>query len=151
MVNAVHRSIVQMVSFSDFFFFAPIIDFKYIRCYIVVDLDQDLDSISTTTTTTTTTSTTTSTTTAKPTSILSQSIQFSREGCEMDGFHYNDGDLIPSDPAKPCEICYCIQNRSMCTLQECRLEGVTGCEPIYQRNTCCPVKYDCCKLKTNSM
>ncbi|KPM06446.1 tenectin-like protein, partial [Sarcoptes scabiei] len=115
-----------------------------INCPDVVDLDQDLDAISTTTTTTTTTSTTTSTTTAKPTSILSQSIQFSREGCEMDGFHYNDGDLIPSDPAKPCEICYCIQNRSMCTLQECRLEGVTGCEPIYQRNTCCPVKYDCC-------
>lgn len=91
--------------------------------------------------TTTTEEPTTTTTTEKPEPVGGAV----GDGCFLDGRFYEEGAQIPSEPDKPCELCYCIQNRSTCVLQECQLKGVTGCEPIYAQSTCCPVKYNCCK------
>ena len=49
---------------------------------------------------------------------------------------------IPSDPASPCDLCYCIRNHTACVMQECILQ-VQGCEPVFVDGVCCPVKYIC--------
>uniref|UniRef100_T1GF36 VWFC domain-containing protein n=1 Tax=Megaselia scalaris TaxID=36166 RepID=T1GF36_MEGSC len=49
---------------------------------------------------------------------------------------------IPSNPNKPCELCYCIKNQTSCLMQECTLH-IDGCQPIYNKNSCCPVRYNC--------
>ena len=51
---------------------------------------------------------------------------------------------VPRDPERPCELCYCIRNSTVCVMQECTLK-VDGCDPIYQDGVCCPVKYMCGK------
>ena len=66
------------------------------------------------------------------------------DGCYIEGQHYREGALIPSDADKPCEVCYCIRNSSACVIQECTL-GVSGCSPVYSPNSCCPTRYNCCK------
>ncbi|CAH1374985.1 unnamed protein product [Tenebrio molitor] len=63
-------------------------------------------------------------------------------GCSIDGLFYSDGARVPSDPNKPCELCYCIRNKTACVMQECTLK-VEGCKPVYQEGVCCPVRYDC--------
>ena len=66
------------------------------------------------------------------------------EGCYVDGEYYREGSHIPSNPEKPCEVCYCIRNSSSCVVQECTL-GVSGCSPVYSSKTCCPTRYNCCE------
>lgn len=66
-------------------------------------------------------------------------------GCSIDNLFYSDGARVPSDPNKPCELCYCIRNRTACVMQECTLK-IEGCKPVYQEGVCCPVKYDCGKF-----
>ena len=66
------------------------------------------------------------------------------EGCYIEGEHYREGALIPSDPDKPCEVCYCIRNSSACVIQECTL-GVSGCSPVFSPKSCCPTRYNCCE------
>lgn len=78
-------------------------------------------------------------------------ISFVSPGCYVDGKHYEEGEQLPSDPEKPCELCYCIQNSSTCALQECQLSTVTGCQPIYGKNKCCPVKYNCSSENAKAM
>lgn len=63
-------------------------------------------------------------------------------GCEIEGKNYPDGAQVIGDPSKPCELCYCIRNRTACVMQECILH-VEGCEPIFQSGVCCPVRYQC--------
>lgn len=63
-------------------------------------------------------------------------------GCNVDNKFYADGAQLPSDPNNPCELCYCIRNRTTCLMQECTLR-VAGCKPLYHPGICCPVKYDC--------
>ncbi|CAB0010456.1 unnamed protein product [Nesidiocoris tenuis] len=64
-------------------------------------------------------------------------------GCVLDdNTFYADGAQVPSDPKKPCELCYCIRNQTACVMQECTL-NVEGCKPVYQEGVCCPVRYDC--------
>ncbi|CAH1403904.1 unnamed protein product [Nezara viridula] len=64
-------------------------------------------------------------------------------GCLLeDNTFYADGAQVPSDPRKPCELCYCIRNHTACVMQECTL-NVEGCKPVYQEGVCCPVRYDC--------
>lgn len=70
--------------------------------------------------------------------------QLDKYGCSIDKLFYSDGARVPSDPRKPCELCYCIRNRTACVMQECTL-NIEGCKPVYQEGTCCPVKYDCGK------
>ncbi|XP_035731328.1 titin homolog [Vespa mandarinia] len=63
-------------------------------------------------------------------------------GCKIDDRFYPDGAQLPLDPQNPCELCYCIKNRTTCVIQECTLR-VAGCKPAYQPGVCCPVKYNC--------
>ncbi|CAH0381827.1 unnamed protein product [Bemisia tabaci] len=63
-------------------------------------------------------------------------------GCTIRNSFFADGVQVPSDPKKPCELCYCIRNRTACVMQECTLH-VEGCRPVYQPGICCPVKYEC--------
>lgn len=68
-------------------------------------------------------------------------------GCTIEGLFYTDGARVPSNPNKPCELCYCIRNKTACVMQECTL-NIEGCKPVYQEGVCCPVKYDCGKFLT---
>lgn len=52
---------------------------------------------------------------------------------------------VPPNPEKPCELCYCIRNRTACIMQECTLH-VEGCRPVYHEGVCCPIRYDCGKF-----
>ncbi|XP_053657637.1 titin [Anopheles marshallii] len=63
-------------------------------------------------------------------------------GCSINGRFYPEGAQVPSNPQKPCELCYCIRNMTTCVMQECTLH-IDGCQPIYNKGVCCPVKYDC--------
>uniref|UniRef100_A0A182J4Q6 VWFC domain-containing protein n=1 Tax=Anopheles atroparvus TaxID=41427 RepID=A0A182J4Q6_ANOAO len=63
-------------------------------------------------------------------------------GCSISGRFYPDGAQVPSNPQKPCELCYCIRNMTTCVMQECTLH-IDGCQPIYNKGVCCPVRYDC--------
>ncbi|XP_050071663.1 mucin-4 [Anopheles maculipalpis] len=63
-------------------------------------------------------------------------------GCSISGRFYPEGAQVPSNPQKPCELCYCIRNMTTCVMQECTLH-IDGCQPIYNKGVCCPVKYDC--------
>lgn len=63
-------------------------------------------------------------------------------GCSIDGKLYPEGAQVPSNPNKPCELCYCIRNRTSCLMQECTLH-IDGCTPIYNRGSCCPMRYNC--------
>lgn len=66
-------------------------------------------------------------------------------GCSIDSKFYPEGAQVPSNPNKPCELCYCIKNRTSCLMQECTLH-IDGCTPIYNKGSCCPVRYNCGKL-----
>ena len=55
---------------------------------------------------------------------------------------YSDGAQVDLDLEKPCELCYCIRNRTACVMQECILH-VEGCEPEFEPGVCCPVRYKC--------
>ncbi|XP_046680257.1 titin [Homalodisca vitripennis] len=84
--------------------------------------------------------TSSTTTLATPSSAVGH---LSNYGCTLeDNTFYPDGVQMPSDPKKPCELCYCIRNHTACVRQECTL-NVEGCRPVYQEGVCCPVRYDC--------
>ncbi|XP_030573388.1 uncharacterized protein LOC115771709 [Drosophila novamexicana] len=63
-------------------------------------------------------------------------------GCSIEEKFYPEGAQVPSNPNKPCELCYCINNQTKCVMQECTLH-VDGCTPIYNKGSCCPVRYSC--------
>uniref|UniRef100_A0A182T9K6 VWFC domain-containing protein n=1 Tax=Anopheles maculatus TaxID=74869 RepID=A0A182T9K6_9DIPT len=63
-------------------------------------------------------------------------------GCSINGRFYPEGAQVPSNPQKPCELCYCIRNMTTCVMQECTLH-IDGCQPIYNKGVCCLLKYDC--------
>jgi len=73
---------------------------------------------------------------------LASSADEETHGCHIDGEYYQDGMQVPRDPERPCELCYCIKNSTVCVMQECTLK-VDGCTPINQEGVCCPVKYMC--------
>lgn len=65
-------------------------------------------------------------------------------GCEHEGKLYEDGSQVPSKGK--CEHCYCMRNEIVCAIQECR-PPCEGCIPIWSDNdSCCPEKYECCKI-----
>lgn len=66
-------------------------------------------------------------------------------GCSINGRFYAEGAQVPSNSNKPCELCYCIRNMTACVMQECTLH-IDGCQPIYNKGVCCPVRYSCGKL-----
>lgn len=87
----------------------------------------------------------TSTTNAPDTSSDSTEVGFhDNYGCSVNNKFYADGAQLPTHPNNPCELCYCIRNRTTCVMQECTLR-VAGCNPVYHPGICCPVKYQCGK------
>ena len=66
-------------------------------------------------------------------------------GCSISGQFYAEGAQVPSAKNKPCELCYCIRNVTACVMQECTLH-IDGCQPIYNKGVCCPVRYSCGKF-----
>lgn len=86
-------------------------------------------------------STTQATTSLAPVTDSTELAPYDR-GCEMNGKYYADGAQVEGDANKPCELCYCIRNRTACVMQECILH-VEGCEPVFQPGVCCPVRYRC--------
>lgn len=86
-------------------------------------------------------------TTSAPTSEIDQQSETGigfrdNYGCTVDSKFYADGAQMPGNPHNPCELCYCIRNRTTCLMQECTLK-VVGCKPVYHPGICCPVKYNC--------
>lgn len=71
---------------------------------------------------------------------------FSISGCFLNDSYYPDGAMLPPDPKKPCEVCYCIRNSTSCVVQECELK-IEGCSPMYKPGQCCPCRYNCCKYQ----
>jgi hypothetical protein len=63
-------------------------------------------------------------------------------GCTIGSKYYAEGVQVPSNLNKPCEVCYCIRNKTACVMQECTLH-IDGCQPIYHKGVCCPVRYSC--------
>ncbi|KAL0115496.1 hypothetical protein PUN28_010784 [Cardiocondyla obscurior] len=84
----------------------------------------------------------TSTTSAPATSDSTEVGFHDNYGCHVDERFYADGAMLPLDHHNPCELCYCIRNRTTCVMQECTLR-VAGCKPVYQSGVCCPIKYNC--------
>lgn len=83
-------------------------------------------------------------TTSAPTSDSTEVGFHDNYGCHVDERFYADGAMLPLDHHNPCELCYCIRNRTTCVMQECTLQ-VAGCKPVYQPGVCCPIKYNCGK------
>jgi hypothetical protein len=69
-------------------------------------------------------------------------------GCTIGSKYYAEGVQVPSNPNKPCEVCYCIRNKTACVMQECTLH-IDGCQPIYHKGVCCPVRYSCGEFQIN--
>ncbi|XP_068241038.1 serine-rich adhesin for platelets-like [Palaemon carinicauda] len=84
----------------------------------------------------------TSTTTPEPVMSSAVMATFTEHGCTVEGRYYPDGAQVPGVPNKPCELCYCIRNHTACVMQECILK-VNGCDPVFEDNICCPVRYKC--------
>ncbi|XP_021942170.1 kielin/chordin-like protein, partial [Zootermopsis nevadensis] len=88
------------------------------------------------------TSSTAATTSPAPTGSTTAIGQLDDHGCTIDSTFYTDGAQVPGNPSNPCELCYCIRNKTACVMQECTLQ-VEGCRPVYQPGVCCPIRYDC--------
>ncbi|PSN43518.1 hypothetical protein C0J52_21202, partial [Blattella germanica] len=93
------------------------------------------------------TSSTTAITPPTPTGSTSAVGHPDNYGCTIDNLFYTDGAQVPGSPSKPCELCYCIRNKTACVMQECTLQ-VEGCRPVFQPGICCPVRYDCDYIDT---
>ncbi|XP_055381608.1 mucin-2 [Condylostylus longicornis] len=63
-------------------------------------------------------------------------------GCVINNKFFPEGSQVPANPNRPCELCYCIRNSTSCLMQECTLH-IDGCQPIYHKGSCCPVRYNC--------
>lgn len=66
-----------------------------------------------------------------------------RIGCFESGRFYQEGEKLPSDGKRPCEMCYCIKGFRKCVVKKCA-PLIRGCVPkIPKEGNCCPTSYDC--------
>lgn len=64
-------------------------------------------------------------------------------GCFDSGTYYREGEKLPSNPKRPCEMCYCIKGFRKCVVKKCA-PLIRGCIPkILKEGSCCPTNYDC--------
>lgn len=64
-------------------------------------------------------------------------------GCTEDDRFYDEGEKLPIDVTRPCDVCYCIKGERKCTVKKCA-PIIRGCVPkIHTEGTCCPTSYDC--------
>ncbi|OXA45701.1 hypothetical protein Fcan01_19792 [Folsomia candida] len=108
------------------------------QCCPVISCPEVPVSLVTPSTLTTTTVSTTSLATVSESTELAHY----ERGCNIEDKFYPDGAQVEGDPTKPCELCYCIRNKTACVMQECILH-VEGCQPVFQPGVCCPVRYQC--------
>lgn len=64
-------------------------------------------------------------------------------GCIENDRFYDEGEKLPVDETRPCEVCYCIKGARKCTVKKCS-PVIRGCVPkIHTEGSCCPTSYDC--------
>jgi hypothetical protein len=64
-------------------------------------------------------------------------------GCFESGKLYEEGEKLPSDVKRPCEMCYCIKGFRKCVMKKCA-PLLRGCIPkVPKEGNCCPTSYDC--------
>jgi hypothetical protein len=65
-------------------------------------------------------------------------------GCFVDSFYYEEGQKLPYDSKRPCDVCFCIRGKRECTPKQCA-PAIRGCMPKIPRGECCAIGYDCRK------
>lgn len=60
--------------------------------------------------------------------------------CVANGTVYGSGSAM--DSSSMCEYCYCLRGKQICVKPKCLLP-ISGCQPVYQTNNCCPSHYNC--------
>lgn len=64
-------------------------------------------------------------------------------GCFDSGTYYREGEKLPPNKKRPCEMCYCIKGFRKCVVKKCA-PLIRGCVPkIPKEGSCCPTNYDC--------
>ncbi|KAG5683349.1 hypothetical protein PVAND_012635 [Polypedilum vanderplanki] len=64
-------------------------------------------------------------------------------GCVVGEKQFHEGERLPHDDERPCEVCYCIKGMRKCTIKKCA-PVIRGCVPkIPITGSCCPTSYDC--------
>lgn len=64
-------------------------------------------------------------------------------GCFESAKYYQEGEKLPSDANRPCEMCYCIKGFRKCVIKKCA-PLIRGCTPkVPKEGNCCPTSYDC--------
>ncbi|CAH1718699.1 unnamed protein product [Chironomus riparius] len=64
-------------------------------------------------------------------------------GCMENDRYYEEGEKLPIDETRPCEVCYCIKGARKCTVNKCA-PVIRGCIPkLHTEGSCCPTSYDC--------
>ncbi|CAO1345387.1 unnamed protein product [Diamesa tonsa] len=63
-------------------------------------------------------------------------------GCFVDSYYYHEGQKLPMDQKRPCDVCYCIKGIRKCAPKQCA-PAIRGCIPKVPRGDCCPISYDC--------
>lgn len=72
---------------------------------------------------------------------MSQRLERNR-GCTVDDRYYSEGQKMPRESNKPCDICFCIRGRRKCTPKKCS-PPLRNCIPIVPKGQCCPSSYEC--------
>lgn len=65
-----------------------------------------------------------------------------RTGCIVNSTFYPEGERLPTDKSKPCDICFCIRGNQKCMPKKCA-PTIRNCRPIIPQGECCPESYDC--------
>ncbi|EDW76489.2 uncharacterized protein Dwil_GK15486 [Drosophila willistoni] len=72
---------------------------------------------------------------------MSQRLQRNR-GCTVGSQFYVEGQKMPSDKERPCDICFCIRGTRRCAPKKCS-PALKNCIPVVPKGQCCPSSYDC--------
>lgn len=66
-------------------------------------------------------------------------------GCLVASTYYPEGEKLPNDSEKPCDICFCIRGEKKCTPKKCA-PYIGNCKPKIPKGQCCPANYECGKF-----
>lgn len=63
-------------------------------------------------------------------------------GCLVASTYYAEGEKLPANHKKPCDLCFCIRGESKCTPKKCA-PYIGNCRPRMPEGQCCPAHYEC--------
>ncbi|XP_037913272.1 uncharacterized protein LOC119652951 [Hermetia illucens] len=63
-------------------------------------------------------------------------------GCIINSTFYHEGQKLPTDPERHCDICFCIRGSRKCAPKKCA-PPLKNCIPVVPKGQCCPSSYDC--------